>query len=147
MNGIKENPSIKPFINLSFLLPLIHTAIYPFIRLSTQPPIHPLIYPLIHPSINSFTHLSIYLLIHSFIYSSTHPSIHYPLIHPSILSFINTVTFLSICARSPSLTQIPENFNESKYIAFAMYSTCVVWAAFVPIYFGSLKGDFRVGIQ
>ena len=40
--------------------------------------------------------------------------------------------------------KIPENFNEAKYIAFAMYSTCVVWASYVPIYFGSLRGDFRV---
>ncbi|KAJ8026655.1 Metabotropic glutamate receptor 1 [Holothuria leucospilota] len=32
---------------------------------------------------------------------------------------------------------LPENFNEAKYIAFTMYTTCVVWLAFVPLYFGS----------
>jgi len=39
---------------------------------------------------------------------------------------------------------IPENFNEAKYIAFTMYSTCIVWAAFVPIYFGTDGRDFKV---
>uniref|UniRef100_A0A1I8FPW2 G_PROTEIN_RECEP_F3_4 domain-containing protein n=1 Tax=Macrostomum lignano TaxID=282301 RepID=A0A1I8FPW2_9PLAT len=34
---------------------------------------------------------------------------------------------------------IPENFNEAKYIAFTMYSTCIVWLAFIAIYFGSLR--------
>ena len=32
---------------------------------------------------------------------------------------------------------LPENFNEAKFIGFTMYTTCVIWAAFVPIYFGS----------
>lgn len=32
---------------------------------------------------------------------------------------------------------VPENFNEAKFIGFAMYTTCVIWIAFIPIYFGS----------
>ncbi|XP_064628882.1 metabotropic glutamate receptor 1-like isoform X2 [Lineus longissimus] len=32
---------------------------------------------------------------------------------------------------------VPENFNEAKFIGFTMYTTCVIWCAFVPIYFGS----------
>lgn len=32
---------------------------------------------------------------------------------------------------------VPENFNEAKFIGFTMYTTLVIWAAFVPIYFGS----------
>lgn len=32
---------------------------------------------------------------------------------------------------------VPENFNEAKFIGFAMYTTCVIWIAFGPIYFGS----------
>nr|XP_027216530.1 uncharacterized protein LOC113809201 isoform X1 [Penaeus vannamei] len=32
---------------------------------------------------------------------------------------------------------LPENFNEAKFIGFSMYTTCVIWMAWVPIYFGS----------
>nr|QVK45748.1 G protein-coupled receptor [Proales similis] len=35
---------------------------------------------------------------------------------------------------------LPENFNEAKFIGFSMYTTCVIWTAFVPLYFG---GDFK----
>lgn len=30
---------------------------------------------------------------------------------------------------------IPENFNEAKFIGFTMYTTLVIWLAFIPIYF------------
>jgi len=33
--------------------------------------------------------------------------------------------------------KIPENFNESRHIGFTMYTTCVIWLGFVPIYFGT----------
>ncbi|XP_074603821.1 metabotropic glutamate receptor 1-like [Brevipalpus obovatus] len=36
---------------------------------------------------------------------------------------------------------VPENFNEAKFIGFTMYTTLVIWIAFIPIYFGS---DLRV---
>ncbi len=36
---------------------------------------------------------------------------------------------------------IPENFNEAKFIGFSMYTTCVIWIAFIPLYFGS---NFKV---
>lgn len=32
---------------------------------------------------------------------------------------------------------IAENFNETKYLGFAIYTTCIIWLAFFPIYFGS----------
>ncbi|CAH1799891.1 unnamed protein product [Owenia fusiformis] len=32
---------------------------------------------------------------------------------------------------------LPENFNEAKFIGFTMYTTCIIWLAFVGIYFGS----------
>jgi metabotropic glutamate receptor 6/7/8 len=39
--------------------------------------------------------------------------------------------------------KIPENFNEAKYIGFTMYSTCIIWLAFIPIFFGT-KNDYEV---
>ena len=41
-------------------------------------------------------------------------------------------TFYAVNTRN-----VPANFNEAKYIGFAMYTTCVIWIAFVPLYFGS----------
>lgn len=32
---------------------------------------------------------------------------------------------------------IPENFNETKFLGFAIYTTCIIWLAFFPIYYGS----------
>ncbi|XP_077977651.1 metabotropic glutamate receptor 1-like [Glandiceps talaboti] len=32
---------------------------------------------------------------------------------------------------------VPENFNEAKFIGFTMYTTCIIWLAFIPLYFGS----------
>ena len=32
--------------------------------------------------------------------------------------------------------KVPANFNESRYIGFVMYTTIVLWCAFLPVYFG-----------
>uniref|UniRef100_T1IT32 G-protein coupled receptors family 3 profile domain-containing protein n=1 Tax=Strigamia maritima TaxID=126957 RepID=T1IT32_STRMM len=45
---------------------------------------------------------------------------------------ITTCTVYAIKTR-----KIPENFNESKFIGFTMYTTCIIWLAFIPIYFGT----------
>ncbi|EDO31767.1 predicted protein, partial [Nematostella vectensis] len=34
----------------------------------------------------------------------------------------------------------PLNFNEAKFIGFCMYTTCVIWIAFLPLYFGAGGG-------
>ena len=44
--------------------------------------------------------------------------------HPSFLTLLISI-------------QVPENFNEAKFIGFTMYTTCIIWLAFVPIYFGT----------
>lgn len=45
---------------------------------------------------------------------------------------ITTCTIYAIKTR-----KIPENFNESKFIGLTMYTTCIIWLAFIPIYFGT----------
>ncbi|CAG0892546.1 unnamed protein product [Darwinula stevensoni] len=32
---------------------------------------------------------------------------------------------------------VPENYNEAKFIGFSVYTTVVIWIAFIPIYFNS----------
>ena len=34
----------------------------------------------------------------------------------------------------------PKNYNESKYIAIALYVMCVAWTLFIPGYFFALSG-------
>lgn len=45
---------------------------------------------------------------------------------------ITTCTIYAIKTR-----KIPENFNESKFIGFTMYTTIVIWMAFVTMFFGT----------
>lgn len=40
---------------------------------------------------------------------------------------------------------VPESFNEAKPIGFTMYTTCIVWLAFIPIYFGTAQTADKVG--
>ena len=45
---------------------------------------------------------------------------------------VTVCTFYAIKTR-----KVPENFNEAKFIGFTMYTTCIIWLAFIPIYFGT----------
>lgn len=40
---------------------------------------------------------------------------------------------------------VPETFNEAKPIGFTMYTTCIIWLAFVPIFFGTAQSTEKVG--
>ncbi|KAJ8265082.1 hypothetical protein COCON_G00141810 [Conger conger] len=42
---------------------------------------------------------------------------------------------------------VPETFNEAKPIGFTMYTTCIVWLAFVPIFFGTAQSTEKMYIQ
>ncbi|XP_050193266.1 metabotropic glutamate receptor 6-like [Myiozetetes cayanensis] len=53
-----------------------------------------------------------------------------------------TCTVYAVKARG-----VPETFNEAKPIGFAMYTTCVVWLAFGPIFFGAAQSADRVHVQ
>ena len=60
-------------------------------------------------------------------------------VRPSyMIGFGYPIFLLIICTIYAILTRkIPEAFNESKYIGFTMYTTCIIWLAFVPIYFST----------
>lgn len=57
----------------------------------------------------------------------------------TILSPLVFIFFLIImCTGYAFKTRnVPENFNETKFVGFAIYTTCVIWIAFFPIYYGS----------
>ena len=51
-------------------------------------------------------------------------------------AFAYPILLILLCTVYAVVTRkIPAAFNESKYIGFTMYTTCVIWLAFVPIYF------------
>ncbi|CAG5038362.1 unnamed protein product [Parnassius apollo] len=55
-----------------------------------------------------------------------------------MIAFFYPIVLIIICTVYAVLTRkIPEAFNESKHIGFTMYTTCVIWLAFVPLYFGT----------
>nr|XP_023691666.1 metabotropic glutamate receptor 8-like isoform X4 [Paramormyrops kingsleyae] len=41
---------------------------------------------------------------------------------------------------------VPETFNEAKPIGFTMYTTCIVWLAFVPIFFGTAQSTEKAEV-
>uniref|UniRef100_A0A8C5HMN5 Metabotropic glutamate receptor 4-like n=1 Tax=Gouania willdenowi TaxID=441366 RepID=A0A8C5HMN5_GOUWI len=42
---------------------------------------------------------------------------------------------------------VPETFNEAKPIGFTMYTTCIIWLAFIPIFFGTSQSTEKMYIQ
>lgn len=61
-----------------------------------------------------------------------------------VLSLLYNMLLIILCTFYAFKTRkIPENFNEAKYIGFTMYSTCIVWLAFVAIYFGTYN-DYKI---
>lgn len=66
---------------------------------------------------------------------------------PSFLvSLVYNMLLITTCTVYAVKTRnIPENFNESKFIGFTMYTTCIIWLSFIPIYFGT-GNSFEVQI-
>ena len=61
-----------------------------------------------------------------------------------IMSLVYNMILILLCTVYAVKTRkIPSNFNEAKYIGFTMYSTCIVWLAFIPIFFGT-NHDYTV---
>lgn len=61
-----------------------------------------------------------------------------------MMSLVYNMVLILLCTLYAFKTRkMPANFNEAKYIGFTMYSTCIVWLAFIPIYF-STNNDYTV---
>ncbi|XP_055350957.1 metabotropic glutamate receptor 2-like [Paramacrobiotus metropolitanus] len=55
-----------------------------------------------------------------------------------MIAFGYPILLLIICTVYAVLTRkIPEAFNESQHIGFTTYTTCIIWLAFVPIFFST----------
>lgn len=64
-----------------------------------------------------------------------------------LFSQLYNILLICICTFYAFKTRkIPENFNESKFIGFTMYTTCVIWLAFIPIYF-STGNSYEVSLS
>ncbi len=61
----------------------------------------------------------------------------------------NMLLVISCTLYAIKTRHIPENFNEAKHIGFAMYSICIIWLAFIPIFFGVRTSEnwFRVSLD
>lgn len=64
-----------------------------------------------------------------------------------MIGFTYPIFLIITCTAYGWITRkIPEAFNESKHIGFTMYTTCVIWLAFVPTYFSTGNNiEIRLG--
>ncbi len=51
----------------------------------------------------------------------------------------NLVLLVLCCIHAYKSRHIPQNYNESKFINVTLYSTLIIWLAFVPSYFGAAR--------
>lgn len=59
-----------------------------------------------------------------------------------ILFAYNALLILLCTVYAFRTRKTPLNFNEAKFIGFCMYTTCVIWIAFLPVYYG-IGGGFQ----
>lgn len=56
------------------------------------------------------------------------------------ISFGLDLVLIAMCTLYAFKTRnLPENFNEAKFIGFTMYTTCVIWIAFVVLHLSTEK--------
>lgn len=61
-------------------------------------------------------------------------------------SLAYNVLLIALCTLYAFKTRkCPENFNEAKFIGFTMYTTCIIWLAFLPIFYVT-SSDYRVSV-
>ncbi|CAD6188743.1 unnamed protein product [Caenorhabditis auriculariae] len=64
--------------------------------------------------------------------------------HHFLYSLAYDALLLILCTIYAVKTRkVPENFNETKFIGFSMYTTCVVWLSWIFFFFGT-GSDFQI---
>lgn len=65
---------------------------------------------------------------------------------PGLASFLTyNLLLVFLCSVLAFKTrQLPDNFNESKFISMCVSTTLVIWLAFIPTYFTAALGSTRV---
>lgn len=60
-----------------------------------------------------------------------------------IVSMSYNILLIIMCTYYAFRTRkVPENFNEARFIVFVMYTTCVIWLAFLPFFYGG-NNEYR----
>lgn len=61
-----------------------------------------------------------------------------------IASIAFNIILLIMCTYYAVKTRkLPDNYNESRFVSFCVYTTLVMWLAFIPTYFTAAKTSFR----
>ncbi|KAK0397750.1 hypothetical protein QR680_002252 [Steinernema hermaphroditum] len=64
--------------------------------------------------------------------------------HQFLYSLAYDAALIVLCTVYAVKTRkVPENFNETKFIGFSMYTTCVVWLSWIFFFFGT-GSDFQI---
>ena len=57
-----------------------------------------------------------------------------------MVAFFYPILLVIVCTFYAIRTRkLPEAFNDSKFIGVSMYTTCIIWLAFIPIYLSTAK--------
>ena len=65
-----------------------------------------------------------------------------------IVSICYNLLLILLCTIYAFRTRkVPENFNEARFIGFVMYTTCAIWLAFLPLFYGASIGYRNVALS
>eukprot|EP00794_Sanderia_malayensis_P011929 gene11929-13164_t len=65
-----------------------------------------------------------------------------------IVSIAYNLLLIFLCTIYAFRTRkVPENFNEARFIGFVMYTTCAIWFAFLPLFYGASVGYRNVALS
>ncbi|XP_050390961.1 metabotropic glutamate receptor 3 [Patella vulgata] len=96
--------------------------------------------------------LTVSTIIHSPIAVTQMPSLAEPYVEITckipevgfLCSLVYNLMLVLMCTfHAVKTRKLPDNFNESKFISFCVYTTIVLWIAFIPTYFTTTKTTYR----